>query len=575
MRLNRHLINLGVYLIIFLGLLYSIFKINQKYFFNEYEPKRLSIEVEFKVSEDDIFQMFYRDSASKLNEKSSQSIRVNGSDNFQRITYSIPDSLELEQVRFDFGNRFKLSVVEIKHFLLTYNGNSIDLAKDSLTSRLKHNQYATQISKNVFSRKIIGERSDPFLLSSSLGGTINELKQKKNHSKFFLIAIISLLLSISLTVALKQFCISRTLKIKQSQIFVAVFISLLFLSFADNIFSLDNTKITEKRELFAKPEFSFSNIDQYPSRFENYFNDHFGFRNKIISFGGVIKAKLFNTSSKIDKVMVGHDKWLFFWEETIQKSYLNLNPFQTEDLGDFGNKLKNINAYSKENGIRFIATIYPNKHTIYGYKIPKRFKVLRKKAEQRIDQFYKFTNKNKIFNVDNRNILITNAKENQLYFKNDSHWNSNGAYYAYKNIFDEISKTDKDILKPLLMDDFSINIDSDYLKGDLVNLLGIDNEDGFFRDKYYSYNIKKPSKIVRQNGSYGKRSLIYENPNSGNDKIALVFGDSFSNGILQFMPIHFKKIIFIRNINIDISLIKKIKPDYVIYGIVERNLELF
>ncbi|WP_405384875.1 alginate O-acetyltransferase AlgX-related protein [Maribacter sp. LLG6340-A2] len=559
----------------FLGVLFSIFKINQHYFFNEYEPEQLFIDVEFKASEDDIFQLFYRDSLSELKEKFSQNIRVKGSDNFQRITYTIPDTLKLEQVRFDFGNKLKLSPIEIKHFLLKYNGNSIDLAKDSLTTVLKPNQYTTEISKNVFSRKVIGKRSDPFMLSISLGAIIHELKQGTNKSKFFLIAITSLILAISLIVALRQLSFSRTFNLEQNQIFVVVFLGLLSLSFLDNVFSLDNTKITEKRELASKPELTTNGINQYPSKFENYFNDHFGFRNKIISLGGIVKAKLFNTSPKIEKVMVGNDDWLFFWEKTIQNSYLNSNPFATQDLGKLGKKLMIINAYSKESGTRFITTIYPNKHTVYGHKIPNRFKALKNNAEERIDQFYRFVKSNKISNVDNRNILKTKVKNTQLYFKNDSHWNSNGAYYAYKNIFNLVANEDRDILKPLLLDDFSITIDSEYLKGDLINLLGIDNKNGYFKDDYYSYKTKKPNKIHRKNGSFGKRSLIFDNPNSGNEKVAVVFGDSFSNGILQFIPYHFKKTIFIRNINMDIALIKTIKPDYVIFGMVERNLELF
>ena len=199
MKFNRGTINYLFYPLLLLGLFYLIYRINDIYILDDYEPKELTIGVEFNVEEEDIFQLFYRDSATKLNERMSQKILIEGSPYFQWVKFSIPDTLKLSQIRFDFGNKHKSSPVEIRKFVLRYNGNIKDLAQDSLMTYFKANQYVAQESNMVFERKVIGKRSDPFLLSEDLSLIINKLIQEKNYSRIALNILLSLFLA---------FCIS-------------------------------------------------------------------------------------------------------------------------------------------------------------------------------------------------------------------------------------------------------------------------------------------------------------------------------------------------------------------------------
>ncbi|MGB6153000.1 MAG: hypothetical protein WBG48_13540, partial [Pricia sp.] len=174
-----------------------------------------------------------------------------------------------------------------------------------------------------------------------------------------------------------------------------------------------------------------------------------------------------------------------------------------------------------------------------------------------------------------RKLLANNAGKRALYLKNDSHWNSLGAYYAYVNIINSLYKQNRAVGEPLDKDQFQIKIISDYNKGDLLDLLGIDNSKGYFDDTYIRFIPERKIRANKIFNVYGNGSFVVENLDAANEETILFFGDSFSNELLQFMPAHFRRTVFIRNINLDKPLIEKINPTIIVYGIVERNLEYF
>jgi hypothetical protein len=128
--------------------------------------------------------------------------------------------------------------------------------------------------------------------------------------------------------------------------------------------------------------------------------------------------------------------------------------------------------------------------------------------------------------------------------------------------------------KPIELNNFKITHIKDFEKGDLLNLMGIDNRSKIFKDDYFRFTNANSS-FKRTVNVYGKNSVIVENNEPENDLTVLFFGDSYSYELIQFIPIHFKRTIFVRNIRFDKKLIREINPDIIIYGIVERNLENF
>lgn len=552
-------------------LLFGLFYYSAKeFFFYDEDHKSLKVLVEFESSNSDLFQLFYRDSLTKnFSEKFSERIAFEESEEVQTIIFTIPDSLNVDFFRLDIGNNKHISPVVISKINFTYNGNSFSIPENKITNYFTPNRFI-EFKENKYYRKIIDKRSDPIFVSTKMSKELEYLKKQTNISRLFLIITVSLSIALSVSLSLWFSYYSP----KKNVIFITLFFVVICLPHLDEYVSLDDTNISEKRVLLEKPEFILKSIEDYPKSFETYYSDTFGFRKKMVSLNAIVKVKFFNTSPKKDKVFVGKNDWLFYWDKGIKQSYLNSSPFLKSDLGRYGNKIININEEAKNNNSLFISTIFPNKHTIYDEFIPSRIKSLKTKNESRINQYYSFLKKNKIIHTDNRKVLLFEKAKHKLYLKNDSHWNSFGAYYTYKNIIDELFKLDSLVGAPLELEKFKVSRITDYKKGDLLNLMGIDNRNSIFKDEYFRF-INSNDKFNRVLNRYGENSIIVENENSENNYVVLFFGDSYSYELVQFLPNHFKKTIFVRDIAISKVLINKINPDIIIYGIVERNLENF
>lgn len=551
-----------------------IFQFNKKLILNKYQPKELMVAVEVLVTDNDIFQLFYRESEAKFNEKNSQRLKIEASDKAQKLYFRIPDSINASFFRFDIGNKFQTSPVIIKEIALQYNGHIKPINDDNITDYFKPNKFI-EVTDKGYVRKVIAQRSDPFLVSVDFSNIIAELKSKPNRERVLINIILSFFLSLGVTSALYLNRGHTKTTTSFTPIFIGCFFSMLVLPHLDELFTLDNTKLNEKRDLVKMPELRIEDIEAYPENFEAFYNDNFGFREKFISLGAILKVKVFNTSPDPETVLVGKDNWLFYWKQDIQRSYLKTKPFSNEILNKYAADFIDLDRQLRTEGKMLIVSIYPNKHTIYDAEVPNWAQSLRNSGPSRAQQFQNYLENHNITYVPQSDYLKNVDEDRRLYLLNDTHWNSLGAYYAYRNLMGVIANKNDSVPKPFNLQDFDIVIQEDYKKGDLLDLLGIDNSRGIFNDDYLKFQHKIPLSINRKNDIYGPRSTLMINNNSGNELTALFLGDSYSYELLQFLPYHFRKTVFVRNIKLDKKIIKEVKPDIIVYGIVERNLENF
>ena len=550
---------------------------NEKYVFNNYGSKNISVSVKFKAIENDVFQLFYRDSVQKFNEKLSENISIRGSSDFQWITYSIPDSLSLMQLRFDFGNSRRTSPVQIDQFKFAGNSGSFVVNKDSLLKHFRKNGYVTVEPNGVFKRKMIGKRSDPFLISYDLRDIVEKLHEPKKEQAVLLNVLLSLVLSLCLIIAIKVAEWPEKHAFTFEKTFVMTFLLLIFLPLLDSIFELDNTVIEEKRALSEKPEFRFSEIEEYPKNYEDYLNDHFGFRNKMISYGGILKAKVFGTSPRQEKVIVGKENMMFYWIGPSRNSYFNDKPFVSDTLGYFGEMLRKASNMAKLNKAHFYISIYPDKHSVYKDFFPLRYGLKTIPEQDRERQLEGFLLEEKINYVPQKQDLLDYRSEVNMpiYHNLDSHWNTVGAFRAYQNLIGSIRGKLPEITQPLDLNNFDIIRNDEYSEGDLMNIMGVDNSLGFFKDTKFDLNPKTGNVAKFDTNTDASGAMIISNPTQNSKPSLLIFGDSFTFELLRFLPYHFSKTIFVRGIEIDMDMIEAYQPDVVLYGIVERNLESF
>lgn len=93
----------------------------------------------------------------------------------------------------------------------------------------------------------------------------------------------------------------------------------------------------------------------------------------------------------------------------------------------------------------------------------------------------------------------------------------------------------------------------------------------------YSLKNQNLNYVTLESNEYPSGTIVTTNMNCGNDKTVLVFRDSYTVALIQFLSLHFKKVIYVNtdyknNYLVDPILIDQIKPNVVMWLRVERYL---
>jgi hypothetical protein len=126
-------------------------------------------------------------------------------------------------------------------------------------------------------------------------------------------------------------------------------------------------------------------------------------------------------------------------------------------------------------------------------------------------------------------------------------------------------------LTPFSLIDFEIN----YLntrKGDLTNLLGVDSISNYYEKKPVFVFKGNSYREIDSEGLPSQTTKTTLNENCGNQTVVLVFRDSFTSAFIQFLSLHYYKVIYIWNISPDMKTIQIAEPNIVITVSVERFL---
>ncbi len=140
----------------------------------------LTVNLKVKVLEDDVFELFYaEDSKKNYTSDSKVSVKVKGDENYQNVTFILPKRVYPLKIRLDLGvNKQHTSSIEISELQFTTGKNSIKYSLSQILDNFRFNSYIKYESEFVFSRNILGDNYDPFMLSGDLN---KELTILFNH----------------------------------------------------------------------------------------------------------------------------------------------------------------------------------------------------------------------------------------------------------------------------------------------------------------------------------------------------------------------------------------------------------
>ena len=245
----------------------------------------------------------------------------------------------------------------------------------------------------------------------------------------------------------------------------------------------------------------------------------------------------------------------------------------------------------KLHGVRMYKIMLgPNKESIYPEFLPD---WMRPAAESKIDTL--FYNDAQDFYFDSRPALRAAKSQyaEPLYYRTDAHWNSLGAWVAFRAFAQDIGRKDKG-LRWLPPEQVRVVGVSPYQIGDLASYIRM--PPGLLRDEevsvkiagsypiqmeWYDYdtgNRKIVGGITEVDAALGTawEPLIIKSKNALNQKKVLWLCDSFGQAMAPYMSATFSETLHLHYASAIMSngqfakLVKAYKPDYVFVTVVER-----
>lgn len=355
-----------------------------------------------------------------------------------------------------------------------------------------------------------------------------------------------------------------------------IYLVLLFLILLFPIKKIDRKEIDikENRTLAKKSQLFLDNIINlnFGKETEEWLSDHFYKRELVIrennKLNKIIKGRIENNLA-----FLGKEDWIFYKGDNSILNYQNINLFSDEELNKIKNELILREKYFNSKKAKYYTIIIPDKNKIYGDRYyPKYIKKINSIGRGKQLQLYlQNLNINNVSIIYPYESLLEESKKNLIYWKNDTHWNTYGAYIGYLELMKEIKKDFPDI-KEVQKKDLSISKKS-HLNADLsIFLFDVDKKlkERYKNILYENFSLKKEIfnyiKNDDKNGVITKSNKKYK---------VLVFRDSFTISMIPYISQTFGEVNYVwsHNLNEYETLINDYKPDIVIYESVERYIE--
>ncbi len=328
----------------------------------------------------------------------------------------------------------------------------------------------------------------------------------------------------------------------------------------------------ERRKAAPKPEWSLSStaITEYPERFRAWFDDSFGLRDVFLRWNSIVKVFLLHTSPSRDLVL-GKDDWWLYRGNGALDDWRGTMPFQEKELEAWKRVLEENRDVLRRRGVEYLFVIGPNKETIYPEKVPAR---LNRVGPTRLDQLVEYLGRHSDLRIlDLRPALLlakgADAKDDEVYFKNGTHWNARGVLVAYEEIvrrlaarFPSIEAVDASTVERLPFPDLDSWAPTMYIP-DLVT-----------RSAKYC-RLPSPRAQVRElTGPDGMDRRRITEVQDAKLPSAVLVHDSFGQSLGDLLPESFRRLAAYWSIRSDLADVDREQPDVFIQLYVERSLAL-
>ena len=344
-----------------------------------------------------------------------------------------------------------------------------------------------------------------------------------------------------------------------------------------------NTEDHENRRLAKFPGFpgTLAELGEFPAGFSAYMDDNFGLRGTLLRWYNLLLLELGASPSL--RVVVGREGWLFYNNFEITNQNRGAMPLSPGELDLYVERFRSRREAVERRGLHYVLLPVPEKNSVYPEFLPES---LRRAGPSRFAQLLAQLEKRGEPVVQTLPPLLA-AKSGQarLYFQTDSHWTCRGAFVAYQALMDHIEPLNLPGVQRVRESELVIREKDDRPGMDLArNILHLEDVFREHRDARCRYRTrrdlvavrvddgfeaKNPYRTFRQH-QHWRYSLRGAEPRTR----LLLYRDSYGNALIPFLLHSFDEVIVVPrpNMQFDMSLIDRYRPDIVVYEFVERSL---
>jgi len=326
----------------------------------------------------------------------------------------------------------------------------------------------------------------------------------------------------------------------------------------------------EQRAPAAQPRLHFDveELGRYPRRYEDWYLDRFGLRDRLLRLSSCIRLFGFGVSPT-PLVEIGRGGWLFYTGDSSRAVFNGERPFRLEQLESWKSMLANHEAAFAARGIAHVYVFGPNKETLYPEEVPPGWS---RGGPTRYEQLlaHLAADPHGPRTFDLRPALQAARAQDRpgdpVYYPHGTHWSGRGGYAAYRAILEELGRQ-RPGLAPLEWEQMS-----------RIETGG--NGDTWARAMYiedlmpqYDLFVAPPRmpRILSSDKRNGVVQVVFEGPDR-NAPRAVMFHDSFGQSIQLLLAAHFSRLTCLWTPQIDSELLAQEEPDVVLEVFVERAL---
>ena len=281
----------------------------------------------------------------------------------------------------------------------------------------------------------------------------------------------------------------------------------------------------------------------------DYFNDHFGLRQELITANAALRAGLFRESAS-DDVILGQDGWLFY-AGTLD-DYQGTAPMSGRAIWCAARNLALMQRAAQAQETDFLFVAAPNNNTICPSQLPTQTE--QADGPSNLDRLLGALDAQQVAYCDVRPALLSAAQ--LCYYRTDSHWNGYGSALAHDAVMQALGRD-----AALHEEAFTLAPHT----GDLYEMLypaGRRQEEApaLARSRSFTYagEVRGPDDVRLDTVSETGTGTLF------------MFRDSFGNALHADLAEDFAAAAFSRQKPYDLSLAAD--ADVLIVELVERNL---